>query len=814
MAASPAPDGLPLSPAHWQELSEESGLGVGIIKARGYHTTTDTAYLQTLGFPEPQVPAGEYLVIPHRDHKGDITGYQIKPTIPRPKSDGSKPAKYELPAGHLNRLDIPNAPLLRAALGSKDVPLYITEGSKKADAGAQAGLCILSVNGVYGWRGQNDLGGTTTLADWEDIALKGRTTYIVFDNDVMTKREVRNALIRLARWLKKRGAKVHAIVLKINGVDDKLGLDNYLVKGKAKELLSCVDDSVLSLEQESIRVSGRPGTEIHEEALAALIAANDPPTVFVRAGELTKIIDDGFSPPKIEDLGKSGLRNRLTSCVGWHRLKPEKDEVVRVPVPHCPPDVVEHFLAERHWPGIPHIAGITSHPILTPSGKISSEPGYCEESKYYIVGNAPPPWPGTPESAVDFLINDVLVDFCFKDHASIAHALALMILPVVRPAIDGATPLHVIDAPIMNSGKSKLAEALLLVTQPEVEGQGAPKTEEEWTKSLVTSLRYLPSYVFFDDLGGKLESNELNGVLTSKRWSGRLLGTNDKMKVPITAAWIVTSNNIKLSPDLSERSIWIRLDTGMPDPGRRTEFKHPDLKWIRRENAKILSAVLCIVEHGARKNFPFTGRKHNKYSEWSSVIGGILESCGVTGFMSNFDQMRISADPISDAVNDFISRVWNIHRDAPMFASSLVELWEINEELAGLISTAKDKTKAFGRQLAERKDRVFAVPEGEDGTPIYLRLTTPDRTVEGKRIWKLVPEVVSNHPENTNHCPNHCPNQTQKVVSGVSGVSFELRTYERTHERTHPPEQGPNETPETTLTPETTFDPITGNIII
>lgn len=802
---------MKLTDAHRRELEVSSSISAGMVTARGYYSTTDTEHLKELGFAPSQVPDGEYLVIPQWGIDGDILTHQIKPNIPRPKVTG-KAAKYEMPAGWKPRLDVPNDAAIRKALRSKDVPLYITEGSKKADSGACRGLCIVSLAGVYGWRGTNEEGGITTISDWDSIALKGRTVYIVFDNDVMTKKEVRDALVRLARFLKRKGAKVHAIVL--SAEDQKVGLDDFFAMGKTvAEVLACVNDDVLTPEQESIRVSGRSGTEIYEEALAALIAANDPPVVFVRAGELTKIIDDGVTPPKIEDLGKSGLRNRLTSCAGWHTLKKEKDDLVRIPVPHCPPDVVEHFLAERHWPGIPHIAGITSHPILTPSGKISAEPGYCEESKYYIVGSAPPPWKGTPEQAVDFLVNDVLVDFCFKDDASIAHALALMLLPVVRPAIDGATPLHVIDAPIMNSGKSKLAEALLLVTQPEVEGQGAPKTEEEWTKSLVTSLRYLPSYVFFDDLGGKLESNELNGVLTSKRWSGRLLGTNDKMKVPITAAWIVTSNNIKLSPDLSERSIWIRLDTGMPDPGRRTQFKHPDLKWIRRENAKILSAVLCIVEHGAKCNFPFTGRKHNKYSEWSSVIGGILESCGVKGFMGNFDEMRISADPISDAVNDFMARVWNIHRDAPMFASSLVELWDINEELAGLISGARDKTKAFGRQLAERKDRVFAVPEGEDGTPVYLRLTTPDRTLDGKRVWKLVPMGETNHLESTNHFPNHFPNQVPQVVSGVSVVSFEPRAQAHTHAHTHAhtsaPVQEANETTETTLTTETTFTTIT-----
>ena len=29
--------------------------------------------------------------------------------------------------------------------------LWITEGTKKADCGAERGLCIVAINGVYGW---------------------------------------------------------------------------------------------------------------------------------------------------------------------------------------------------------------------------------------------------------------------------------------------------------------------------------------------------------------------------------------------------------------------------------------------------------------------------------------------------------------------------------------------------------------------------------------------------------------------------------------------------------------------------------------
>src|SRR3712207_7282685 len=49
-----------------------------------------------------------------------------------------------------------------------------------------------SVQGVWSWR---------CLADWSHIALKGRHIYICYDSDVMTKKEVQEALDHLTAFL-------------------------------------------------------------------------------------------------------------------------------------------------------------------------------------------------------------------------------------------------------------------------------------------------------------------------------------------------------------------------------------------------------------------------------------------------------------------------------------------------------------------------------------------------------------------------------------------------------------------------------------
>ena len=82
-------------------------------------------------------------------------------------------------------------------LDDPEEPLWITEGTKKADCAVLHGLCCVALLGVCGWRGRNGWDGVTTLADWEEVAFKnsrtgqGRKVIVGFDGDIMHKHGVR-----------------------------------------------------------------------------------------------------------------------------------------------------------------------------------------------------------------------------------------------------------------------------------------------------------------------------------------------------------------------------------------------------------------------------------------------------------------------------------------------------------------------------------------------------------------------------------------------------------------------------------------------
>jgi len=238
-----------LAPNH-AKLIEDSAVLPEVAIERGYFTATKKAQLKDLGFKDyQQLPPA--LVVPIYGVTGEIVNYQIRPDRPRilksKNGKAAKPLKYETVADSHIRLDVP--PAARAWLGDPERPLFITEGARKADSAVSRGLCCVALLGVWNWRGSNDHGGLTAMADWESITLKAkharRNAYIVFDSDVMEKKSVYAAMKRLKAFLESRGADVKIVYLPAGEGAAKMGLDDYLAMGRTvDELLALATDKL------------------------------------------------------------------------------------------------------------------------------------------------------------------------------------------------------------------------------------------------------------------------------------------------------------------------------------------------------------------------------------------------------------------------------------------------------------------------------------------------------------------------------------------------------------------------------------------
>ena len=217
-----------------------SAIDAQVLEERGAYTVTKRADLERRGFSNRQIkPPG--VMYPIHGVDGEIKFYLFRADDPRIRK--GRPAKYEFPSGQQMAIDVP--PRCREKIGDPKVPIFFTEGVKKADSGASRGLCVVSLIGTWNWRGTNDDGGKTVLADLEYIALKDkkdhpRKAYLAFDSDVMQKREVYAALKRFKEVLERRGADVQVVYLPNGEGGKKVGLDDFFAMGKTvDDLLEC-----------------------------------------------------------------------------------------------------------------------------------------------------------------------------------------------------------------------------------------------------------------------------------------------------------------------------------------------------------------------------------------------------------------------------------------------------------------------------------------------------------------------------------------------------------------------------------------------
>ena len=221
-----------LLPQHREKI-KASEISDEVATARGYRSIVKAGDLNGMFGASQRRPG---LLIPLYDVHGERFSQQLRPDEPRTGKDG-KLLKYETPAGLKMALDVP--PGCRRNLSDPAVPLWITEGIKKADSLTSVGLCAVALLGVWTWRGTNDKGGTTALPDWEAIALNGRRVIIAFDSDALWNPDIHKAAERLGRFLEGRKAEIAFVYLPSeNG--SKVGVDDYLANHSKDELLALV----------------------------------------------------------------------------------------------------------------------------------------------------------------------------------------------------------------------------------------------------------------------------------------------------------------------------------------------------------------------------------------------------------------------------------------------------------------------------------------------------------------------------------------------------------------------------------------------
>jgi hypothetical protein len=300
---------------HHKRLVADSAIAEDVAAERGYHSIESKRELEQLGFGRSQqiVPT---LVIPIRGVvPGEEPWFTHRPDQPRIKDGRAR--KYEIPTGRKMSLDV--HPRARRHLADPALPLFITEGSRKADALISAGAGpVVGVIGVWNWRGRNADDGLALLPDWEWVALKERRqVYVVYDSDVMLKEPVHRAMGRMGAALRRMGASVAYCYLPAGGGGVKQGADDFLAAGATLEDVVSLAAPDLREPVSSASVGGCGGSEPRAPVHKAPALAHEPDILahFARDMRRRGHVGEERASRLIYLCATSRLLPKIVSCV-------------------------------------------------------------------------------------------------------------------------------------------------------------------------------------------------------------------------------------------------------------------------------------------------------------------------------------------------------------------------------------------------------------------------------------------------------------------------------------------------------------------
>jgi putative DNA primase/helicase len=120
------------------------------------------------------------------------------------------------------------------------------------------------------------------------------------------------------------------------------------------------------------------------------------------------------------------------------------------------------------------------------------------------------------------------------------------------------------------------------------------------------------------------------------------------------------------------------------------------------------------------------------YEDWALTMGGILDACGVTGFLSNLERFYERADTEGHSWRVFVGEWWERHGSQPVTVKQAADsLWDSDGqgplELRG--DTEKARLTSLGTLLSKHEGRVF-------DRWCVERNGRPRRAVQW---WRLVP---------------------------------------------------------------------------
>lgn len=310
--------------------------------------------------------------------------------------------------------------------------------------------------------------------------------------------------------------------------------------------------------------------------------------------------------------------------------------------------------------------------------------------------------------ASEYLL-DVYSGFPFVDAASKANAIGLAFtaaaLRVMRP--NELVPVHAGIATAQGSGKTVVTAELPGVMSGGYDSPTFTEDDGETRKVITTTLTNTSARVLcWDnvDPADTFESGVIAKLVTSTRWSDRLLGGNTQVSRPQDRVWTVTGNNLKPGRDMAARTVPIHLDARMEKPGtRQFEVRLDDEATLRSMRPALIRAVLTIVRAWVLAGSPEASNDPTmrQFTAWARRCGGLLEFIGVEGHLGNLDSI-VEQDSDSVALGVLYKALREVFDGKPFTTVQAFEVLDANPHL----------DEHLPSWVAERVDRVGVTVAG------------------------------------------------------------------------------------------------------
>ncbi len=376
----------------------------------------------------------------------------------------------------------------------------------------------------------------------------------------------------------------------------------------AGELPRVVDEAMAALVGDALRMwSAAPRAS---EGGDPLIESG---IVFQRGGRLARIVRQGGQrtgverapdAPVFDEPGIDYLVERLTAVARFTKYDARAKAARPI---DCPEKVARTLLARGEYSGLPDVTGVVESPIVTADGRLLQVPGYDERTGL-LLDFDPDAFPRVPDKPTRAQADEALATiqalvegFAFAEDVDRAATIALLLTALVRPALPSA-PLFLATAPAAGSGKTLLARvaAILRTGREPAVTTFDGHDPAEFEKRLNSLLFAGDPVVVLDNVEGDIGGTVLCAVLTAPMIQARVLGASEMRRVPSSALWIATGNNIRPRGDLTRRVIDIRLDTRLEHPGDRV-YEFDPIERVYEERGQFVAAGLTILRAAAAR---------------------------------------------------------------------------------------------------------------------------------------------------------------------------------------------------------------------